>query len=41
MKKDDVACLIFIASAALYVAVHVGIAFIRPMLPAVVKVLVR
>ncbi len=41
LKKDDVVGLVLIAGAALYVAAHVAFAFIRPMLPALVKVLVR
>ncbi len=41
MKKDDVVGLVLIAGAALYVAAHVALAFIRPMLPEVVRVLAR
>ncbi len=41
MKEDDVVGLVLIAGAALYVAAHVALAFIRPMLPAVVKVITR
>lgn len=41
MKKDDVVGLVLIAGAALYVAAHVALAVIRPVLPALVSVLAR
>ncbi len=34
MKKEDVYCFIFLASAALYISVHVVLALVRLVLPA-------
>lgn len=41
VKKEDLACLVFLASAALYVGAHVAWALVRLAMPAVLSLVAR